>query len=169
MTIITVYSVRCMMKSMDEFKEFLADLRKETGLNMLVADDSGLVTISVDGTYNLNLQYIEETSRILCFVELVELPKDAPRSVYRDLLVGGLFGRDTAGGYFSLEDESETVVYNYFFDEDTAAKDQEEFVSMLEKILQLCDMWIDRINSLMHGEKQDTNPLIHQNYTTIRL
>ena len=41
------------MKLMDEYQEFLANLRKETGLDMLVSDESGLVTISVDGAYNL--------------------------------------------------------------------------------------------------------------------
>ena len=36
-------------------------------------------------------------------------------------------------------------MYNYFFDLDRAAKDVEEFVSTLEKILQLCDLWAERI------------------------
>ena len=88
---------------------------------------------------------MEATGKLLCFVEVAELPTDAPREVYRDLLAGGLFGKDTAGGYFALEPESETVVYNYFFDLDRAAKDVEEFVSTLEKILQLCDLWAERI------------------------
>ena len=48
-----VWSRRYRMKLMDEYQEFLANLRKETGLDMLVSDESGLVTISVDGAYNL--------------------------------------------------------------------------------------------------------------------
>jgi len=89
-------------------------------------------------------------------IKVAELPKNAPKEVYRDLLAGGLFGRDTAGGYFTLEPETETVVYNYFFDLETAAKDVENFISTLEKILQLCDIWAERIKgNLVEGEATD--------------
>ena len=103
------------------------------------------MTVRVEEKYNLNLQFVEATGRVLCFVEVAELPADAPKAVYRDLLAGGLFGKDTAGGYFTLEPESETVVYNYFFDLETAAKDVEDFIATLEKMLQLCDLWAERI------------------------
>ena len=45
-------------------------------------------------------------------MEAVNLPKNAPRAVYRDLLVGRLFGKDTAGEYFTLEEASETIIYS---------------------------------------------------------
>ena len=133
------------MKTNSDYEQFLAEVRKVSGIESLKADESGLVSVRVDDAYNVNLQFVEATGKILCFVEVAELPTDAPREVYRTLLAGGLFGKDTAGGYFALEPESETVVYNYFFDLDRAAKDVEEFVSTLEKILQLCDLWAERI------------------------
>ncbi|MBR4653801.1 MAG: type III secretion system chaperone [Kiritimatiellae bacterium] len=145
------------MPNREDYDRFLAEVRKETGIGAMTADESGLVTMRVDDKYNVNLQFVEATGRILCFVEVATLPADAPKEVYRDLLAGGLFGKDTAGGYFTLEAESESVVYNYFFDLETAAKDVDDFVSTLEKILQLCDTWCERINSKLsdpasHGE-----------------
>jgi hypothetical protein len=137
-----------------DFEAFLANLRKETGLAALAADESGLVSVRVDDVYNLNLQFVEATGKILCFVEIATLPQDASKAVYRDLLVAGLFGRDTAGGYFAVESETETVVYNYFFDFDKAAADIEEFVSTIEKILQLCDIWAERICRVLSGDEQ---------------
>lgn len=137
------------MRTMDNYTAFLGELRKLTGLSMMVPDETGLVTVRVDDAYTLNLQFVEATGKILCFVEVVALPKDAPKAVYRDLLVGGLFGKDTAGGFFTLEEASETVICNYFFDGDVAARDPEEFVTTLEKILQLCDFWADRISGTM--------------------
>lgn len=131
----------------NDYHDFLAQLRKETGIAAFSADETGLVTVRVDDKYNVNLQLVEATGRILCFVEIAVLPKDAPKEVYRDLLAGGLFGKDTAGGYFTLEAETESVVYNYFFDLDAAAKDVDDFVSTLEKILQLCDSWCERIGA----------------------
>ena len=141
------------MHTMQDYMEFMAEVRKATGLEMLQPDESGLVSVKVDDAYNVNLQFVEATGKVLCFVEVAELPPDAPRSVYRELLAGGLFGKDTAGGYFALEPETETVVYNYFFDLETAAKDVEEFIHTVEKILQLCDMWAERIKERLgeHG------------------
>ena len=145
------------MPNREDYDRLLANVRKQTGIGAMTADESGLVTVRVDDKYNVNLQFVEATGRILCFVEVAALPKDAPKEVYRDLLAGGLFGKDTAGGYFTLEAESESVVYNYFFDLDAAAKDVDDFVSTLEKILQLCDSWCERIGSKLsdptsHGE-----------------
>ncbi len=147
------------MPNREDYDRFLAEVRKETGIGAMTADESGLVTVRVDDKYNVNLQFVEATGRILCFVEVAALPKDAPKEVYRDLLAGGLFGKDTAGGYFTLEAESESVVYNYFFDLEAAAKDVDDFVSTLEKILQLCDSWCERIDaklseSAVHGRKE---------------
>lgn len=147
------------MPNREDYDRFLAEVRKETGIEAIAADESGLVTVRVDDKYNVNLQFVEATGRVLCFVEVAVLPADAPKEVYRDLLAGGLFGKDTAGGYFALEAESESVVYNYFFDLEAAAKDVDDFVSTLEKILQLCDSWCERIGAklsepAMHGHDE---------------
>ena len=142
------------MPTIDDYKNFLATIRKQTGLDMLVPDDDGLLTFRVDDEYNINLQFIETTGKILCFVEVATLPSDAGVSVYRDMLAGSLFGKDTAGGYFAMEAESNTVIYNYMFDFDKAAAEPEAFVETLESILQLVDIWADRINGNL--EKDDS-------------
>lgn len=136
---------------MNDYKKFMEEVRKATGIAALSPDESGLVSVKVDDAYNVNLQFVEATGKVLCFVEVAELPPGAPSSVYRELLAGGLFGRDTAGGYFALEPETETVVYNYFFDLADVAKDVEEFVVTVEKILQLCDIWAERIKEGLSG------------------
>ena len=146
------------MSTKSEYEVFLGTLRKETGLEALVADDAGLVSVRIQDTYNLNLQFVEATGKILCFVEIATLPKDAGAAVFRDLLVGGLFGKDTAGGYFAVEPETETVVYNYFFDFDKAAADPDDFVSTLEKILQQCDIWAERIRRDLAGAAAEGIP-----------
>lgn len=135
------------MPTREDYDKFLAEVRKETGIAAIRSDETGLVSVNVDEKYNVNLQFVEPTGKVLCFVELATLPHDAPKAVYRDLLAGGLFGKDTAGGYFALEPDSETVVYNYFFDIAQAAEDVEDFIATLEKILQLCDVWAERITS----------------------
>ena len=144
------------MATRKEYEEFLGEVRKETGIEAITADEAGLVSVRVDEKYNVNLQFVEASGKVLCFVEVMALPPDAPKAVYRDLLAGGLFGKETAGGYFALEAESETVVYNYFFDLEKAARDVEDFVSTLEKILQLCDVWTERIAAL--GPSGDESP-----------
>ena len=143
------------MQAMNAYRDFLAEVRKTTGIAALSPDESGLVSVRVDDAYNVNLQFVEATGKVLCFVEVATLPSDASKAVYRDLLVGGLFGKDTAGGYFAVEPESESVVYNYFFDLEEAAKDVEEFLHTIEKILQLCDIWAERIRRDLYGEEEE--------------
>ena len=140
-----------MSDTFEEYRGFLAKVRKETGIEAFSADQGGLVSLNVDGHYNVNLQFVEPTRRVLCFIEVAELPHDAPKTVYRDLLVGGLFGKDTAGGHFAVEPETETVIYNFNFDLDRAASDIDEFIATLEKILQLCDIWAERIKAVLSG------------------
>ena len=137
------------MKTIDDYKTFLSQVRNETGIEALTSDESGLVTLNIDKRYNLNLQFVEATGKILCFIEIAELPKDASKKVYRDLLIGCLFCQDTAGGFFSLEGETETVIYNYFFDLESVSNDIDDFVTAIEKILQLCDIWANRIQEIL--------------------
>ena len=139
------------MVSKEDYLKFMSEVRKVSGVDTLTPDETGLVSIRVDDAYNVNLQFVEATGKILCFVEVTALPPDASKAVYRDLLVGGLFGKDTAGGHFAIEPDTETVVYNYSFDLDKAAGDVEEFIATLEKILQLCDIWAERIKAVLSG------------------
>ena len=44
---------------------------------------------------------------------------------------------------------------NYFFDLEEVAKDVEEFVHTIEKILQLCDIWAERIRRDLYGEEAE--------------
>ena len=140
------------MKDIEDYKAFLAKVSEETGIAAFKPNEDGLASMRVDDAYNVNFQFVEATDKVLCFIEVAVLPPDAPKQVYRDLLAGGLFGKDTAGGYFSLEPETETVVYNYFFDLETAANDSEEFIHTIEKILQLCDLWAERIKEDMSDD-----------------
>ena len=137
------------MKDIEDYKAFLAKVSEETGIAAFKPNEDGLASMRVDDAYNVNFQFVQATGKVLCFIEVAALPPDAPKQVYRGLLAGGLFGKDTAGGYFSLEPETETVVYNYFFDLETAANDSEEFIHTIEKILQLCDLWTERIKEKM--------------------
>jgi hypothetical protein len=163
------------MVSKEDYLKFMSEVRKVSGVDTLTPDETGLVSIRVDDAYNVNLQFVEATGKILCFVEVTALPPDASKAVYRDLLVGGLFGRDTGGGYFAVEPETETVVYNYFFDLEAAAKDVEEFVHTIEKILQLCDIWAERIRRDLYGgddgedlPRENAAPHLHFSGSMIR-
>ena len=92
-------------------------------------------------------------------VEVATLPKTAGKAVYRELLVGSLFGRETAGGFFAVEPESETVVYHYLFDFDARTADAGDFVATLEKILSLVDIWAGKIaDAFAEPSEADASP-----------
>ena len=46
------------MATIDDYKTFLETIRKQTGLDMLVPDDDGLLSFRVDDEYNINLQFL---------------------------------------------------------------------------------------------------------------
>lgn len=105
------------MQATDEYEQFLAELRRETGVEALAADESGLASIRVDDKYNLNLHFIEATGKILCFVEVAMLPQDAPAAVGKyGQNKGFVPGKDGGGARFfaidpghSLEGESKNL------------------------------------------------------------
>ncbi len=135
------------MATLEDYKKFMAEVSKLTDLPAMTSDDDGLVCVRVEEEYIVNLQYIAAADKVLCFVEVTDLPEDTPAEVYRELLAGSLFGRETGGGYFALDRDTNTVVYNYVFDFAVIAKDPAEFVESLEKILQNVDVWAVRIGT----------------------
>ena len=94
------------MNGIEDYRAFLTKVSEEAGIPAFKPSEDGLVSMRVDDAYNVNFQFVEATGKVLCFIEVAQLPPDASKAVYRDLLVGGLFGKDTAGGYFSLEPET---------------------------------------------------------------
>ena len=44
--------------TMDDYKVFLAEVRKATGIETLKPDESGLVSVRVDDAYNVNFQFV---------------------------------------------------------------------------------------------------------------
>jgi len=155
------------MKTLDDYRNFIAGLRKDTGIEAFIPDETGLVSVRIDDAFNVNLQYVAHNNSVLCFVEICQLPEDAPKKVYRELLTGSLFGKETAGGYFSIEDTSEMVVYSYFFDGNEVERDPEEFVAALEKILQLCGLWVERIQELLSPDSEPDLDMIPHHLQTI--
>ena len=47
------------------------------------------------------------------------------------------------------------MVYNYSFDLQKASEDVGEFVATLEKMLQLCDLWAERIKADLSCGSED--------------
>ena len=141
-----------MQKStLENYVAFLSKVREESGIGDLKPDDGGLVSVRVDDTYTLNIQYVEATSKILLFVEVAAIPLSASASVYRMLLEGSLFGKETAGGFFGLEPVGGNLVYHYLYEFDPVTSIPTEFVELTESILQLVDFWAGRIRAELDG------------------
>ena len=140
------------MATLEDYKKFMDEVCKLTDLPAMASDDDGLVCVTVEEDYILNLQFVAESEKILCFIEVAELPEDAPAAVYRDLLTGALFGRETGGGYFTMDGDTNAVVYNYLFDFATVSDSPQDFVDSLEMIFQTVEIWAVRIATGLSGE-----------------
>lgn len=144
-----------MAADLKDYVDFLAELAEETGHESFKAvDDEGLVALTVDETFTLNLQFIAASSKVLCFAPVCELPPTADRNLYRELLIAGLFGQGTAGGFFALEPESETVVYNYLVDFDPQTLTPKTFERLLEEILGEVELWRERLTKRLEASSE---------------
>lgn len=148
-----------MAYTLEQYSDYMKEVGTQSGLGELKADADGLISLGIEDLYEMNIQFISQTSKILIFVELLKLPKDADRDVYRELLSAQLFGNETAGGYFSLEPISEAVLYNYIFDFDPIASPPDVFIHLLEQILTLSDMWAERIKRVLTGSTGEESDL----------
>lgn len=149
-----------MTEMREAYCQLLQELGKSTGLGVLEPDAQGLLTLAIDeGRYELSMQHIEATGKILVFVQVCQLPKDCGVEPYRALLAGTLFGAETAGGYFALEPESEAVIYNYLFDfKSPADLPVDVFEGTLEKIMSLTELWAERLQEVLNAPKADEMP-----------
>ena len=89
------------MTTREDYDRFLAEVRKQTGIEALTSDDAGLVSVSVDEKYNVNLQFVEATGKVLCFIEVAVLPRPARGRTLRQGDGGRIFragSRDGDGG-----------------------------------------------------------------------
>lgn len=143
-----------------DYEAFLGEVRKATGIDGFTPGETGLVTLGIDEKYTLSLQYLAPAGKILCFVEIATLGPETPCEVYRELLAAGLFGAETAGGFFALEKSTGTLVYNYYFDFDEAAADPGAFVNVLERIVALCDGWAERLKESGDGQNGERGNMI---------
>ncbi len=131
---------------MEQYRAFLEKVAEVASIGDLTPDEDGLVSLKIDDSVVLNLQYVSKTSKIFCFVDMCELPADADGELLRDLLAANLFYTETAGGSFAIESESNRIIYQYLFDFAPETADAAQFVAVLEKILSLMDLWIARVN-----------------------
>ena len=145
------------MATLEDYKRFMAEVSKLTDLPAMASDDDGLVSVRVEEEYIVSLQFIEASQKVLCFIEVTDLPEDTPAEVYRDILAGSLFGRETGGGYFAMDRDTNTLIYNYLFDFGVIAANPAEFVESLETILQNVEVWAVRIGAGISGESGDVS------------
>ena len=143
---------------MEQYREFLGKVAEVASISDLTPDEDGLVSLKVDGSVGLNLQFIPQTSKIFCFVDMCDIPVDAGGKLLKDLLSANLFYTETAGGSFAIDVGSNRVIYQYMFDFVPETADATEFVAVLEKILSLMDLWIARVNGSSAESEGDAAP-----------
>ena len=68
------------MNGIEDYKAFLTKVSEEAGIPAFKPSEDGLVSMRVDDAYNVNFQFVEATGKVLCFIEVVQLPPDAPKA-----------------------------------------------------------------------------------------
>jgi len=90
------------MPTLEDFSNFLAAIRQTNGNEAFVSDETGLVSVRVQDTYDLNLQFVESTGKILCFIAIAALTYALHTAALRK-------GEYMYRGSFSIEDKDGNI------------------------------------------------------------
>ena len=138
------------MVSKEYYLKFMSEVRKVSGVDTLTPDETGLVSIRVDDAYNVNLQFVEATGKILCFVEVTALPPDANGAFGAMMLQANFHLRATEGA--TLCQNPETQAYALVRPFPLAITDVESLAAGLESLANQTENWRKALAGLNTAE-----------------
>ena len=98
------------MKTMEDYKSFLAEVRKETAIEALTPDDGGLVSVNVDGKYNLSAVVTHHTSDW----SVITLDRPVPY-----IWIKAVRRLDAVEIFYSFDDKEYTMMRNCWLQDNT--------------------------------------------------
>lgn len=137
--------------SFENYKSMLSELGKVNGI-VLEPDDTGFCALEIDGTVQLNMQYIQASDSVYLFYELAEINPQELSRVCPRLLSANLFGVETGGGMLAMQKDSYMVVFSYVFSANV--NDVLRFQQVAENTLKYALYWKEEIEAMNNADMQ---------------
>lgn len=138
----------------DNIHRLLTDFGKYLGLESLALDENGHCCLTFDEIF-VNIEAMDDSSFVLLYSSLGQLPEDAGSETYMRLLGANYFFQQTAGATLGLEADTGLVVMSHVVD--MANMDLRRwkavmtaFVDAAESCEQLCNTTAGRAPPVVH-------------------
>lgn len=139
-----------------DFKNLITDFGKSAGLDHLTITEDGTCAIRFDDRITLNIERdpIKDVTHL--YVVLANAQQSLSAEKMRLMLCGNLFGHDTGGATLALDENQQEIVLCRYVDFDIP--DVATLTSIIEKMAQAADQWIEKIDKTNPAKAQSAAP-----------
>ena len=141
-----------------EVKDLITNIGLEFGLKLALNENS-VASLIVDDRFEIEFEYVEDGDSLFGSYVLGKFEGDGNEKIYKALLDANLYGKDTGGGIFALDNRANEVIL--FFKVKASETDYEQFRSMMERYLNTLIDWSTRYEALIQSvisESKGSNP-----------
>jgi hypothetical protein len=162
--------------AIEQLKNLLSQLGQSIGLPDLAADDEGYCCLSFDEHIVVHIQITQEAAQgnmsagiemLMLFCEIAEIGADldAAKQIHlrSKLLEANVFGIGTQGSTLGLNTQNNKVTLNY--QEPIRNVDFQRFQQILERFVNTCEEWINRVGTLQNENPEGGSTDAGQNQT----
>jgi hypothetical protein len=120
----------------------LNDLKEAIGLPEFELDEDGYACLALDEVM-LNLEFDEETNRLMLYSPLGEIPASGCEALYETLLEANFLGQQTGGATLGLQREDNAVVLHQAVS--LAGVTSVQFQGLLETFVDAAETWMGKL------------------------
>lgn len=142
--------------SMSDFSLVLKQLESATGLADLTPDDHGAVDLLFDEDLEVTIQPDQSGSLVTVYAVVGQLGEQVEGAMLLDLLSANLFGQQTNGATFAVENTTGQIVLQH--SERVSDIQFPVFVDTLGEFVDAVEHWKPRLEQMMNDADQASDP-----------
>ena len=144
--------------------ELITHLRAALGLDDLEFNSVNVCRLLVDDDIEIDLEFVAEDDALYCYsVVGTTFDENQKRDWAEVLLAANLFGRETAGASFALDEETDDILLCRVFDMVDLSADR--FLRQLEEFSNVSSYWSGRLSEA--GDSEEFGEMNFQNAPNI--
>lgn len=114
-----------------------------------------VASLIIDEKFDVEFEYVEDIDTLYVSSPLARLTGSNKESIYKALLDANLYGKDTGGSVFALDDRTDEIIL--FFNVEAAKIEYEKFRDMLERYLNVRTQWITNFERIVEEHREKRN------------
>ncbi len=142
---------------------FLEQLGKVLNLPNVDFDLDGTITITLENSYDIIIEYVQELNAIVVNAALGELPhNERGNELMREMLCANYMWKDTAGAHFAIDEITNLVCLNTMYTLPTQVVEQElgAFAESVIAIVNISSYWCEKIHNTAKYNQLGTGSMI---------